>query len=218
MDTRLAIVALALALALAVAPAFAAGPASGFLENLPPLKADAQRPAAQVYIAPGGSLRGFNRIALEPIEIWYAPDSKYRGVDPNELAMVVNSFQEILVARLEPKYAVVAGEGEGILGLRIAVTNVKAEKKKRGLLGYTPAGLVVGVVKDAATAGPNIDLKSALIEAEVLDAKGKRLAVIVEPLFAPDEKKASISWKQIGEVLDAYAQRLRARLDADNAP
>lgn len=216
MDTRLAIVALVLAIA--VFPALAAAPASGFLEDLPPLKADAQRAAAQVYIAPGRTLRGFNRIALEPIEVWYAPDSKYRGVDPNELSVVVNSFREILVTRLEPTYALVADEGDGILGLRIAVTNVKAEKKKRGLLGYTPAGLVVGVVKDAATTGPNIDLKSAMIEAELVDAKGQRLAVIVEPLFAPDEKKASISWKQIGDVLDAYAQRLRARLDADNMP
>lgn len=42
--------------------------------------------------------------------------------------------------------------------------------------------------------------------------------MIVEPLFAPDEKKAGISWKRIGEVLDAYAQRLRARLDANDAP
>ncbi len=214
---RTRVPALALAVLFTLAPAYAAPPKSGFIEDLPALKADASRPAAQVYTAPGRSLKGFDRVSIEPVQIWYAPDSKYRGVEPNELAAIANTFAEVLVERLEPTYAVVNGEGAGILRVRIAITNVQAEKKKRNLLGYTPAGFVLGAVKDAATAGPNIDLRSAWVEAEILDADGKRLAVVMEPLFPEGGKKDTLSWKDIGAVLDAWAQRLRARLDADNA-
>lgn len=214
---RPVLAALALSLASLLVPAHAAPPASGFIEEMPQLQADARRPAAQLYTAPGRSLKGFDRVAIDPVQIWYAPDSPYRGVEPNELAAVANGFREVLEERLEPRYAVVRGEGAGILGVRLAITHVRAEKKKRGLLGYTPVGFVAGAVKDAATAGPNIDLSSAVIEAELLDAQGQRLAVLVEPMAATGGKKAALSWKQIGEVLDAWAQRLRARLDADNA-
>jgi hypothetical protein len=77
--------------------------------------------------------------------------------------------------------------------------------------------LVLGAVADAATAGPSIDPHSAWIEAKILDARGERLAVIMEPLVAEGRKKASLSRKEIGEVLDAWAQRLRGGPDADNA-
>lgn len=202
---------------LAMAPALAAPPHSGFLDDYPAMQADAQRPNAMSYIAPGRSLKGFDKVAVEPILVWYALESKYKGIDPNELSAVTTSLQAALVNNLEPRYPVVQGSAPGVLQVRLAITNVMAQKKKKGLLSYTPVGLVVGAAKSLATAGPNIDLSAATVEAELLDASGERIAVIVEPLASGDSKKQSLTWEEIAAALDAYGKRLRARLDADNA-
>lgn len=203
---------------LAATPLFAIAAASDFIDGAPAMTADAKNPGAMIYVAPGRSLKGFDQVAIEPIEIWYAADSKYKGVEPNELAGVTNSLREALVKTLAPTYPVVPTSGPGVVHVRLAVTNVNAQKSKRSLLGYTPVGFVVGAAKDAANSGPNIDLRAATIEAELLDADGVRIAVVTEPLFAGSSKKEALTWKVIGAALDAYGTRLRARLDADNAP
>jgi hypothetical protein len=201
---------------LVASPAFATAPPSGFIEDPPALTTDAQRPGARSYIAAGRDLRGFSRVAIDPVLVWYSPESKYQGIEPNELAAVANGLREILVEQLEPRYAVVKTEGPGVLQVRLAITNVVAQKKKKGLLGYTPVGLVAGAVKGLASSAPNIDLGAAVIEAELLDGDGKRLAVFVEPLADGKGKAEALTWESIGTVMAAYAQRLRKRLDADN--
>jgi hypothetical protein len=57
---------------------------------------------------------------------------------------VTNNFRKALIKHLEPAYPVVDTNGQDVLELRLAITNVVAEKKKRGLLGYTPVGFVIG--------------------------------------------------------------------------
>lgn len=201
---------------LLASPAYAAAPASGFIEDPPALAADAQRPGARSYIAAGRDLKGFAKVAIDPVLIWYSPQSKYQGIEPNELAAVANGLREVLVDQLEPRYTVVKNEGPGILQVRLAITNVTAQKKKKGLLGYTPVGLVAGAVKGLSNSAPNIDLGAAVIEAELLDGDGTRLAVFVEPLADGKGKAEALTWESIGAVMAAYAQRLRERLDADN--
>lgn len=203
---------------LMIVPALAAPTQSGFLDDYPTLTADAQRPGAMIHIVPGRSLKGFDKVAIEPILVWYAPESSYKGIDPNELAAVTNSLHDALVNNLEPRYPVVRGSGPDVLQLRVAITNVMARKKKKGLLSYTPVGLVVGAAKSLGTAGPDIDLGAATIEAELLDAAGQRIAVIVDPLASGEARDERLTWDGIAMVLDAYGKRLRARLDADNAP
>jgi hypothetical protein len=206
-----------LVLALLAAPLCAETPRSGFLDDYPALSTDAQRPGAEVFVAPGHSLKGYDKVAIDPVLVWYAPGSKYQGIEPNELAGVTNGLRQALVDSLMPRYTVVDAVGPGVLQVRLAITNVSAQKKKRGLLGYTPVGFVVGAAKDLATEAPNIDLQAATVEAELLDADGTRLVVVLEPLVPGNSKKEALTWASIAGVLQAYGQRLRARLDADNA-
>lgn len=206
-----------LAVSLSAAHA-ATPPPSGFLDSYPPLQPDAKRPGAQIYIAPGTSLKGYSKVVIDPILVFYSPDSAYKGIDPNELSAVTEHLRKSLTTGLQPRYPVVDATGPGVLRLRVAITNLMAEKKKRGILGYTPIGFVIGAAKDAATAGPNINLKSGTLEAELLDPSGKQLAVVVDPLTSTDPKSDAISWKQIATVLDAAGKRLGARMDADNGP
>lgn len=189
---------------------------SGFLDSYPPMHPDPQRPGASIYTAPGVSLKGYSKVYLDPVLVFYSRDSKYQGIDPNELSAVTEHLRAALKKSLEPKYPIVDAPGPDVIRLRVAITNLMAEKKKRGILGYTPVGFVVGGVKNMATAGPNIKLVSGTLEAELLDPSGKQLAVITDPLLAGETKEEALTWNKIAELLDAAGQRLRARMDADN--
>src|SRR6201991_425907 len=192
-------------------------PQSGFLDSYPALQPDPKHEGSFIYMPADASLKGFTKIHIDPILIWYAKDSTYQGIDPNELSAVTENFRKALIKNLEPKYPVVDTDGADVLRLRLAITNVTAEKKKRGILGYTPVGFVIGAAKNLATAGPNINLNSATVEAELIDPSGKQLAVVVDPLVSGESKKEALTWDQIATVLDAAGQRLRTRMDADNA-
>jgi len=203
-------------LVLTVASAASPPPQSGFLDSYPALQPDPKHEGSFIYMEPGASLKGFTKVQIDPILVWYAKDSTYQGIDPNELSAVTENLRKAVVKNLEPKYPVVSSDGPNVLRLRLAVTNVTAEKKKRGILGYTPVGFIISSAKNAATAGPNLNIASATLEAELLDASGKRLAVVIDPLAGQDVQKENLTWADIGKVLDAAGKRLRARMDSDN--
>jgi len=94
--------------------------------------------------------------------------------------------------------------------MRAALTNVKLAKKKRGLLGYTPIGLVATAVANAA--GTRISLKDAALEIEMLDSTtGERLGVLVDK--APTTPGGeTLSWDSINEVFKFYAERFKTRM------
>ena len=213
---RRALCFLAGLLVLTAAAAAAPPPQSGFLDSYPPLQPDPKHAGSFIYMEPGASLKGLTKVQIDPILVWYSKDSTYQGIDPNELSAVTENLRKALVKNLEPKYPVVDTVGPNVLRLRLAVTNVIAEKKKRGILGYTPVGFVISSAKNAATAGPNLNIASATLEAELLDSSGKRLAVVIDPLQGQDVQKENLTWADIGKVLDAAGKRLRTRLDSDN--
>jgi len=201
---------------------------SGFLEDYPAFEPDKDREGALVYRKPGVNLKDYSKIMMDPIEIWYAPDCKYKGIKPDELKVLADAFWEAIVSELEPDYPVVSEPGPGVLGIRMAITNVQVTKKKRGLLGYTPAGLVVSTAIKAI--GDDVSLQDATIEAELLDSQSnERLGALIDRQHREGSgagkavsmlgavQKSGASWEAIESALKFYAQRFRSRLDAEHA-
>ena len=185
---------------------------SGFVDNYPKLELDPLGGGGQLYIKPGASLGSYSKVMIEPIEVWLADDSKYKGFSPDDLKAITDEFYRVLVSNLEPDYPVVSKPGKGVLVLRLAITDVYAKKKKRGLLGYTPIGAVAGA---ATGAYRKVKLNDATIEAELMDAGSQdQLGVLVDKLSV-SKGGGETSWEDIHKALDYYAKRLRARLDAD---
>lgn len=201
---------------------------SGFLEDYPTFEADKDREGAMIYRKPGVSLKDYTKVMMDPVEIWYAPDCKYKGIKPDELKILADAFRAAIVSELEPDYPVVSKPGPGVLGIRMAITNVEVTKKKRGLLGYTPAGLVLSTAVKAI--GDNVSLQDATIEVELLDSQSnERLGALIDrqrkergaagkALSALSAvQKEGASWEEIENTLKFYAQRFRSRLDAEHS-
>ena len=180
---------------------------SGFIDNMPQLTPDPDRAGAMVWQKPDLNRAAYTRVMFEPITIFISPDSEYKGLKADELKAMSDGFQEAITKTLEPDFPVVNQAGPGVLYLRVALTNVKVAKKKRGLLGYTPIGFVV-----TTASGPTILLKDASLEIEALDsASSERLFVLVDP--APKTVGAKeLTWDEVNKVFAYYAERFKARM------
>lgn len=197
-------------LVLSLKPVFAGS--SGFIENMPQLEPDPDRPGAMIWIKPGVERAAYTMVMIEPITFFISPDSEYKGLSADELKSLSDEFQKTLTLTLEPEVPVLHKGGPGVLYLRAALVDVKLAKKKRGLLSFTPIGLVVHAAEDVA--GANIELKDAKLEIEMLDSvSGERLGVLVDkaPETKADEK---LSWDSIKATFAFYAERFKSRMQA----
>lgn len=194
--------------ALPASPVLAAD--SGFIDDAPELAADPDRPGAGRWIKPGFVPTGYSKVLLDPITVFVSPDSKYKGLGADHLNAIGEGFNKAMVEALAPELTVATEPGPGVLHVRAALTDVHLEKKKRGLLGYTPVGIVVTAAADAA--GARISLKSAMLEIEVLDAAtGERLGVLRDS--APQlEGEKDLDWKAVEKTFAWYATRFKATL------
>jgi hypothetical protein len=197
-------------LALSLKPAFAGS--SQFIENMPQLEQDPDRPGAMSWMKPGLDRAAYTMVMIEPITIFINPDSEYKGLNADDMKTLADEFVKTLTLTLEPEVPVLHKGGPGILYLRAALVDVKLAKKKRGLLSFTPIGLVVHAAEEAA--GANIDLKNAVLEIEALDSvSGERLGVIVDK--APETaEKEKLSWDSIKATFAFYAERFKTRMQA----
>lgn len=203
---------LALALLAGAPLVFAGEQFSGFLDAYPEMKPDPDRPGTMEWTKPGVDRGKYTMVMLEPLTIIVDPQSKYKGLGSDDVKALADGFREAVVATLEPEVPVVQVPGAGVLYVRAALTGVNLEKKKRGILGYTPVGALVTAVKDAA--GMRISLQNAALEIEALDSQtGERVGVIIDrDLSEKGGSKHELSWKSIQDTLNFYAARFKARM------
>ena len=179
--------------------------ASDFIENMPTLSADPERPEAMVWKKAGFDLSKYDRVMVEPVTIFIDPNSKYKGIKADELKTLSDGFHETLVTTLEPEVAVINEAGEGVLYVRAAIVDLRLEEKRRGLLSFTPVGMVANAMTD------NFSLKDAKLEIEVYDSVSQeRLGVLVNK--SPKTEDESLSWDSIKSVFQFYAERFKSKV------
>jgi hypothetical protein len=190
---------------------------SGFITDMPDLTEDKDRAGAMQWNDPSYDRSKYSRVLIDPITIYIDPDSKYKGLNPDDLKSLSDGFVKSMTKTLEPEIATVSTKGDGVLYIRAALVDVNVAKKKRGFFGYTPIGFIAGAAKNAA-AGPTLTLKNVSLEMEIYDsATQKRLAVIVDKVPTNDDKKDDKSWDDVTETFDSYAKRFKAHLQSNTS-
>lgn len=107
----------------------------------------------KVYIAPGAfsKVGRLTSLMVDQPEIFVDPDSKYKGVKPADATAVAEMLRAALINGIGNSIEVVDEPGESSGLINWAVTNIRLNKKKRGLMGYTPVGAVAYGVKTQMT-------------------------------------------------------------------
>ena len=126
----------------------------------------------RAYVAPEAKERivGVTGVMIDLPEFFIDPDSKYKGVKPGDAIVVGTELREAMIRGIEESVAVVDEPGEGVDLISWAVTNIRLEKKRRGVLGYTPVGAVAyGVKKQLSDVVDKTRVFDVVFEVEATD-------------------------------------------------
>jgi len=194
---------------------------SGFMSDYTQLEKVTDGSADYRYIAPGAEDRmaQYDAVMIDQPEIFIANDSPYRGVKPKQLDALADALRAAIAGALSEDLYVVDIPGENVLFLSVAATNLKLTKKKKGILGYTPVGLVTGAVKGAATTNiaKKANLQDLVIEVEVFDSvTNERLFAIIDSRGGG--KTSPSSWQELEELMARIGKIMQCRLDNARLP
>ena len=189
---------------------------SGFLSDYSQLKRSSDTHMDYTYLAPGApdKMAKYSAVMIDQPEIFIAPNSKYKGMKPDDMKALADAFRISLAQSLSADYMIVDQPGPNVVYLRFAISNVQLKKKRKGLLSYTPIGLVAGAAKSALTSDitKKIDLKGLTIEMEVLDSNSQeQLAALLETRSGTKDEPAS--WAELEADIAVYSQRMRCTLN-----
>ena len=196
---------------------------SGFLTDYSKLKPLAGTDTL-MYTAPNAytDLKNYKAVMIDQPEFVIADDSKYKGIKPDDAKAVADALRTQMsdTVTKNGRMFVVDKPGPGVLYVRMAATNIHLKKKSRGLLGYTPAGFVVG---GAVSAGQGMEQKIVLqdmnLEIEVQDSQTQKvLAAMVDKIDPGKKAKAGESWSKEHTVMDYWANRFHCRLENSQKP
>ncbi len=197
-------------------------PESGFLDDYSKLGPSPVEDNALTYEAPGAweSLRNYDSLMVDQPEIILAPDSK-KGLKPDEAKLIADTLRMTLVTALERgQYRLVTTPGPKTLYIRVGITNVYLNKKRKKLINFTPIGLVVNLAltpfKDIMD---KVLLAEATFEAELLDSEtAEQFGMLLVKSGERKNKKQFTSWKEFTAALEIRGRRLACRLDNGRLP
>lgn len=227
MNVRLIPFGPVMALVLLVAPlAASAQSAEGsFLTDYSRLKAAPDNPFEEVYIAPSAQQQAkkYTAVMIDQPELFLHPDSKYKGMKPDDMKAIADTLREAVTAELRSKYRIVDAAGPDVLYVRLAVGDLAMQKKKRPILAYTPAGAVLKAVKDSVSdVTGKVELRNMKIEGEVLDSVTQQqlgaMTASRGSLSTGSNASQPVSWKELRELFVLAGKRLRCRLDNASLP
>ena len=174
---------------------------SGFLKDYSQLEKDPDYAGTRIYINADVDFKKYDKFNLDPVIVYFHPDAKAEGVDPDELDELVTYFEEAVTKELSNTLKNTDQLGPGVMRMRLAITDVEKTTPAMNVLPQTKiTGLGIG---------------GASMEGELLDgATGERLAAVIQ-----GEKGSVLSvgaglskWGNAKEVMDRWAKRVSERL------
>lgn len=215
MKTVRVVLAIMIGFALMASGGFAAEPKySGFLGDLyKNLEPGPEGGAKMRWMKPGVMFGKYNKFMVDSVIFFFADDSEYKGIDPNEMKELADGFNQAIVAAFKDKYPIVAEPGPDVAHIRIAITGVKASKPGvSAVSSILPIGLAFSLVKKGA-AGSWSGSGATSAELEALDSTTN------EPIFAAvDERSAGFTerfskWGSAQEAFKWWAEHIVAFID-----
>jgi hypothetical protein len=98
------------------------------------------------------SIRGYNKVLIDPIWLSMKNKETYDGVDPKKLNELVDLFHMEIVKSIGGRHAIVTQPGPGVLRLSLALTGVESPNRLLAATStFSPVGLGLSTVKKLTT-------------------------------------------------------------------
>lgn len=165
------------------------------------------------WVAPGVDFSKYNKVMLESVVFFFADDSEYHGIDPQELKEIADTANLQLVRALKDKYPLVAEPGPDVLRIRVAITEL--EQSRPGLSAVTsvvPVGIGVSILKKGAT-GAWTGSGATGAEMMVLDSTTNKVLAVAKDKRTAGFTERFSKWGSAEEAFAFWGQRIRLFLD-----
>jgi len=215
MKTVSVVLAIMIGFALVASAGFAEEPKySGFLGDLyKNLQPGPEGGAKMRWMKPGVMFGKYDKFMVDSVIFFFADDSAYKGIDPNDMKELADKFNQAIVAAFKDKYPIVVEPGPDVARIRIAITGVKGSKPGvSAVSSILPIGLAFSLVKKGAT-GSYSGSGTTSAELEFLDTTTN------QPIAAAvDEQSAGFTdrfskWESAEEAFKYWAQRIVGFID-----
>jgi hypothetical protein len=194
---------------------------SGFLGDYSQLKPGQGDEALLVYLNPQANLGKYDKIMLDPVQIYAVKDSTVAKLPKEDLQRLANYLDATLREHLKADYTIVTTPGPGVLKLRVAITEARGAKVVLDTIStLLPIGLALSEVKNLAT-GSHTAVGSVGIEGELQDSvSGTRLFAAVDERVGrkiTGKFDKFSKWRTANDAFDYWAERLQLRLKEERS-
>lgn len=186
---------------------------SGFLSDYAKLKPVEGREGVLRFVDTSIDLRSYGKVYIDPVQVVVSTENGYKGVQPDVLKRMADSFKDSFVKALTPGYQIVPAPGPDVLSIRLAITGIQPVSPPLGVTDFIPIKAIFNAGRAAAGDAPKVAELSA--EIEVLDGKGRQAAAVVATRKAEKNlsQKDTITWNDLTPIVDAWSKNFRAALD-----
>ena len=167
---------------------------------------------------------GFDSVMIDQPEVFVAADSKYKGAKGDHLKQLADVARLAMMERIEAGgYTITDEPGPNVVFIRWAIADLYLQKKKRGLLSYTPVGMVVHTTRQAAQRDlwKKIDIVELGLMIEWIDSVSGDLISAGDARQgirkAKGRKAELVSWQEIDALFLTIGEQTRCHLD-NNQP
>jgi hypothetical protein len=170
------------------------------------------------WLKPGVDFGKYNKVMLDSVIFFFADDSEYKGMDPQELKEIADAGNRQMVDILKGSYPIVADPGPDVVRIRTAITDLKQSRPVlSGITSVVPIGIGLSLVKKGATGSWT---GSGVTGAELMILDSMTNDVIA---VAKDERSAGFTerfskWGSAEEAFKFWAERIKLFLDSARAP
>jgi hypothetical protein len=192
-------------------------PVAGFLPERSLLRPGGSGRADLVYRNPTANFASYNKVILEPVAIWAAPDSPLNSVPVDQRQAAANTFYSDLYKALSRRCQMVTSPSPGTMRMRFALVDAKIPNAAVNTVAtYTPyastayglASLAfnngVGYFAGTATAeGYATDATNGGLLWEAVDKRGGTTAVAENTLN---------NWNDVDHAFQAWSEQLASRM------
>jgi hypothetical protein len=165
------------------------------------------------WLKPGVDFARYKRVIFDNVLFFFAPDSEYKGMDPQELKGLADAFKQQLVGSLKKAYPIALAPRPDVARIRFAITDLRQNRPVHSDFS-TDGAIGTGnnnVRRRAATSWSG----SGATEAEVLifDSLTQDVIAAAKDSRTAGLKEKFTKWGAAEDAFQFWANSLRIFLD-----
>ena len=120
----------------------------GFLGDYSSLTKGGDDQAQKRYVNPTANFRKYNKVMIDPVEIWAQKKFKLEKLPTDEVNSLINYLDAAVRRELGKDYQVVTSPGADVMRLRLAITEAKGSNVTMNTVSSViPIGLAISAEK-----------------------------------------------------------------------